>query len=159
MLGIEAEKAPSEEDVHREERHRKIVLAWKYLRDRIDRGSYEYLRSGDSRPLQDFVTRPALDSLIAHLDKLREHELFWEQPERMTRTEPRYEVISEQLDSKNQPTTFIVQETFSDRSVLSGAGMEKAAPGDTHSIQAKVEVIDGQHFRLLSVIEVKGKTI
>jgi hypothetical protein len=160
MLGIEAEKAPSEEETGKAERQAKIVLAWKYLRDRIDRGVSEYLQTGNSQALQEYVARPAQDTLIAHLDGLRGSGVSWAQPDRPTQTSPEYEVVSEQLNSKGQPTAFVIRETFSDYSILRAAnGQERQADGGKRSIQAKVEVEGGQHFRLLEVIEVKGKTI
>jgi hypothetical protein len=160
MLGIEAEKAPSEEETSKSDRQAKIVLAWKYLRDRIDRGVAEYLQTGDSQILREYVARPTQDTLIAHLDRLRGSGLAWIQPDRVAQTDPQFEVISEELNSKGQPTSFVIRETFSDYSMIRAAdGQERAAGGEKRSIQAKVEVEGGQHFRLLSVIEVKGATI
>lgn len=160
LLGIEAEKAPSDDDKAKAERQAKIILAWQYLRDRIDRGVLEYLQSGDSEIIRSHVAQPVQEKMIRHLDNLRSNGLLLEQTDRSTRTKPRFEVVSEQLNSKGMPTMFVIRERFTDFAALRAAnGQENSAGGQDRAIQAKVEVEDGQHFRLLDVIEVKGATI
>jgi hypothetical protein len=160
LLGIEAEKAPSTDEKAKAERQAKVVLAWQYLRDRIDRGVLEYLQSGDSQIIRDHVAQPVQGKMIDHLDRLRANGLVLQQPDRSTRTKPRFEVVSEQLNAKGMPTSFVIRENFTDFSVLQATnGQESSAGGRDRAIQAKVEVEDGQHFRLLEIIEVKGATI
>ena len=158
-IGLEAEKAPEEGEVEKQERHAKIILAWKYLRDRIDKGTTEYLQSGSDAILREHVQRPALDTMLEHLRRMREQDLMWSQPDRSVLAKSDIQVVSEKLNSRGQPTSFVVQESFLDNSVISGGGRERRASGDKRIIQASVNVENGQEFHLVSVLEVKGKTI
>lgn len=158
-IGIDAEKAPAESDLERDARHAKIIQAWEYVRVRIDRGAEEYLGSGSDKILREHVSRPALDAMLEHLRRMREDGLSWSQPDRQVRTEPQVEVVSEKLNSKGQPTSFVVRESFLDNAILQSPEGSRQAPGNRRTIQATVEVENGQDFFLVSVLEVKGKTI
>lgn len=159
-IGLEAERAPEESEVEKQERHAKIVLAWKYLRDRIDKGTVDYLQNGSDAILREHVQRPALDTLLEHLRRLREQNIMWSQPDRSVLAKSEIEVVSEKLNSRGQPVSFVVRESFLDNSLLQGpGGAERKASGDKRTIQATVDVENGQEFHLVSVLEVKGKTI
>jgi hypothetical protein len=160
-IGIKAEKLPTEDEHKRAERHATIERVWKYLRDRIDRGAIEYFRTGSTDILREFVGRPALDSMLEELERLRNAGVYWVQPDRGARTNPRYAIISEKLNKNNQPERFVIQERFVDHSVLRAVdgNAEKACEGVERVIQATVEVKGGRDFKLLSVIQVKGATL
>lgn len=158
-IGIEAEKAPQESEIERDQRHQKIVQAWEYVRGRIDRGASEYLQTGSEETLRSHVARPALDALLEHLGRMREKGLVWEQPERSARTQPQVSVVSEKLNSRGQPVSFVVRESFLDNSVMRSSQEERQASGNKRVIQATVEVENGQDFYLVSVLEVQGATI
>jgi hypothetical protein len=160
-LGIKAEPLPSSEDKTRDERHKKIAQAWTYLRDRIDRGIAAYFSEGSAQKLAEHVERPALDALVAELDRLRDAGVVgWAQPDRATVTQPQYKVISEELNEAMQPTKFVIEERFKDFSELrSRAGATERCPGTERVIQASVSVLRGTEFKLVSVIEVREATL
>jgi hypothetical protein len=158
-IGIEAERAPEEKEIERQQRHAKIIQAWEYVRVRIDRGAEEYLQTGSEEILRDHVARPALDALLEHLRRIKEDGLQWSQPDRQARTQPQFEVVSEKLNSRGQPTSFVIRESFLDNSIFQSAEGQKQASGNRRSIQATVEVENGQNFFLVSVLEVQGKSI
>jgi len=160
-LGIKAEKAPSQTAAEDQRRHEAIKKAWGFLRRQIDSGVEEYFRSGYTDRLRDYVARPASDLLFSELEKLRSSGIYWTQPDRPTATQPKVEVIRERLNEHRQPVEFTVQERFKDHSVyrsMSG-GVERVCEGKERVIQATVEVQDGQHYKLLSIIEVRGATL
>jgi len=155
-IGLEAERAPEEKEVEKADRQAKIILAWKYLRERIDRGVADYLETGSEAILREHVQRPALDTLLEHLRRMKEEGVVWSQPDRQMRSSPEIEVVSEKLNSRGLPTSFVVRESFLDYSLLRSAQGERRAEGRRRVLQATVEVEDGQIFQLASVLEVKG---
>lgn len=160
-LGIEAEKVPTEDDKEREARHEKIVLVWKYVRDRIDKGVAEYFRTGSTDTLREFMSRSVLEATLEELEKMRKAGVYWAQPDRAAKTNPTYKVISEKLNKDRQPERFVIQERFEDHSVLRSiqGKAEKVANGTEHVIQATVDVENGSEFTLVSIIEIKGATL
>jgi hypothetical protein len=163
-IGVNAEAAPTDEAVSKRERQSKIELAWVFLRDRIDKASHEYYRSGSFKQLEQFVEKPALDLMKEQLTKLREDNVYWHQPDRQAQTEPRYNVISEQLNKNNQPTSFVIEERFSDHSALYEIAGEELLPlstneGQERVIRATVNVRGGSEFLLHSVLEVRSQML
>jgi hypothetical protein len=160
LLGVKAKPAPSQDDEERKVRHDRIGRAWAFLRYQIDEAAKEYQSTGSSQKLQQFVERPALDALTKELDKLREAGVVWEQPDRPAVTEPKLEVIDEELNQRNQPVQFVIRERFRDYSVLHDPqGAEKRCPGEERVIQATVNITNGTEFTLQHVIEVRSATL
>jgi hypothetical protein len=166
-LGLKVEKVPTQEEAVERGLHDQIILAYGYVRDRIDRGCHHYYRSGSFAKLEEFVGRPALDQMCDRLAMLRSANIYWQQPDRTSRTQPDPRVIPSglKLDSDGRPLEFVVEERFLDFSVhkrLSEGGrftIDGQCPGTPRAIQSKVTVRNGNEFKLVEVIEVKGATL
>lgn len=163
-IGINAEAAPTDDALVKKDRHNKIELAWVFLRDRIDKATHEYYRSGSFQQLEQFVERPALDAMKEELTRLREEGIYWHQPDRPVHTNPQFEVVSEQLNKNGQPTRFVIQERFIDHSafyLIDGSELQPLAAneGEERVVRATVNVRGGSEFRLHSVIEIKSATL
>lgn len=159
-IGVETEEAPTEKESEKKKREDTIILAWRWLRDQIDKDVDQYLRTGDRGQLQQRVGSPAIDALVPYLDDLREKGLLWSRGSDMVRKEAKVEVVSAELNKHKQPTSFVVRERFRDESVISGpGGQQSKCQGKERVLQAKVEVIDGQDYRLMNVIQLRGETL
>jgi hypothetical protein len=163
-IGIDAEAAPTQDDVQRAERHKKIEQAWDFLRTRLDRCVASYYETGSFEELSQFVERPALDSMKQQLIDMRSKGLYWQMPERKVMTQAKYEVVSEELNKRGQPTQFVIEEHFRDHSEILQITDQGLVPisksdGVDRVIQATVNVRNGQEFKLHSVIAVLDKTI
>lgn len=163
-MGVKAEAAPTEDAVVEKDRHKKIELAWVFLRDRIDKAIHEYYRSGSFQQLEQFVERPALDSMKEELVRLREQNVYWHQPDRPVHTNPQYKVISEQLNKNGQPTSFVIEERFIDQSafyIIDDRELQPLSVNEGHErvIRSTVHVRGGSEFLLHSVIEVRSASL
>lgn len=164
IVGVKTEKVATEEDKRGQEMDQNIMLAWKYLRSRIDLAVHEYYRTGKFTKVEQYVERPALDALKQELHTLRAADIYWQQPDRQSTTEPHVTVVSKELNKRGQPTKFVIQERFRDFSVhqrvVDGSLVPDArADGDEHVIQATVTVRNGAEYRLHSVIKVRGAAL
>ena len=165
-FGLKIEKVATQEEVTKQALHDDIILAYGYVRDRIDHGCNAYYRTGEFSKLEEFVGRPALDMMVDRLQALRSANIYWQQPNRAGRTQPEMRVIPAglKLDPEGRPLEFIVEERFLDFSVhkrlVDGQFVTDAeCAGAPRAIQSKVVVRDGRDFKLVEVIEVKGATI
>jgi hypothetical protein len=155
--GIKTEVEATPEESQTKDRHQQIAGVWSYLRNQIDNGVEEYFKTGNSDILKQYVNRPALDSIIAEVDNLRQQNIHWSQPDRQARTDQQIEVISEKAEpGSKRSSTFTIQERFKDNSVyrrVDGSD-QKIAPAEQKVFQATVEVLDGYNYRLVSVVNV-----
>jgi hypothetical protein len=158
-VGVDVEKDDSVDEAKIKERRMMIFKTWEWVRKEVDRGSQLYLQNGDPAVLQEYVARPAYDAMIAHLDSLAKQGILWAQPERKIKTEAKLEFVSEKLNSQDQPIEFIVRERFRDFSVYRTSGGDVVAPGREHVIQGKIEVKNGDQFKLISVTEIKEASL
>ena len=160
-IGVKAKKLPTENEVAAGDRREQMIMAWEFVRDRIDKGCSEYLVTGESETLKAYVGRPARDHLIRHLEDLRQRGVRWAQPDRSTRTNPRYEISGEQLASDGALHKFVVEERFNDNSIYAYADGSPQAqcPGRERVIQGEIEVESGTVYRLIAVTEVQGATL
>jgi hypothetical protein len=163
-LGIKTEAVPTATDKVKDERQKKIQLAWDYLRDRIDKSIHDYYRTGTFDRLEQFVERPALDALKSELSELKAQNIYWHQPDRTVTTQRQIKVISEELNKRGQPTRFVIQERFKDFSVHQRIEPgqlvpEARAPGTERVILATVNVNNGHEYKLHSVILDKGASL
>lgn len=163
-LGIQTEAVPTESDHRDKDREKNIRLAWKYLRSRIDLSIHEYYRSGKFTKLEEFVERPALDALRQELHTLRSENIFWQQPDRQTLTEPEIVVGPVELNKKGQPTKFTIRERFKDYSVHQRVVDQQLVPdarsdGSERVIEATVTVRNGSEYKLHSVRQVRNATL
>lgn len=149
-VGVKVEREATPEEADRQKREASILKVWEYMRRQIDLGVDEYFKTGESEKLREFVGRPALDALLAHLEQLRSSGLYLSQPERKKLTNPRVSVISD------SPEQFVVQERFVDGSVIQrlDGTAQKACDSEERVIRATVAV-NGQEFKLLNVIKVQ----
>lgn len=160
--GVERQPAATQEERTTAERHRKIDVAWRWLRTAIDRAIDEYFQTGSTERLQRYVESPALDRLVSQLEVLRAQGLVWSQPDRVARqssTEVR--VIDERLDSRGVlPEEFVVQESFLDKSLLihlneHGQEIDRVqSPGERRIIQATVRCLGAQEYRVREIRQV-----
>lgn len=153
--GVEVSAAPTEDDERRERRHTNIVMAWKWLRDQLDRDIQHYFETGSTEELEKHCVPPALDRLIAQLEVLHSQGKRWRQPERQLRTNFQVEVIDEELDAQRRvPTMFVIQETFTDRSVLETSTGPIEGEGERRTFKATVLCPGPTDFKLRDVRQV-----
>lgn len=160
VVGVEAEEAPTEKQEEINKKEQKMILAWRWLRDQIDKDVDRYLRTGDRSELEKRIGSPAIDAMLPYLDDLRQKGVLWSRGSDVVRKESQVEVVSAELNKQKQPTSFIVRERFRDQSVISGPGGQKnVCPGTERVLQARVDVIDGQDYKLLNVIQLRGEAL
>jgi len=163
-LGVHVEKVPTPAQERNIDAEDKIKKAWVYLRARIDAGINNYYRKGEWDQLEEFVERPALDALKQELHALRSDNIYWEQPDRKTATEPHLTVMEVKNDVEGRPSEFTIRERFLDFSVLSRVENRSLSPlarseGTERVIEAVVSVREGSKFKLRSVRQVSGATL
>lgn len=157
-IGVKTAKVATPEQEADKQRDDQIKQAWEYLRAMIDKAVLHYYRTGAVDKLAEFVERPALDDLKAKLETLRERQIFWSQPDRRVRTQPKYDVLAEGLvlGKDGHPSQFVIEERSRDFSVhqhyVDGqAEREQQCPGRDRIIRATVNVRNGQDFTLKSL--------
>lgn len=162
VIGVKTEKLPSADEAKTQKRQEQMVLAWNFLRHRIDFAIHEFYRSGEFAELEKYVERPALDAMKAYLSDLRSRGVYWHQPDRDVRTSPEPRVVpgSEELDRADRPVRFVIEERFQDYSVLLRMHENEWIPdseagGVERVIQATVNVY-GRDFKVQSVIGVSA---
>lgn len=160
MLGLKTEAKQTENDKAQAEIQRLCEDGYWFLRQMLDRAVVDFYRTGEFTKLEELVERPALDALKAQLSDLRSRRILWVQPERSKR-KPKLTVIPTGLvtNRRGQPTRFIIEERFVDRSVhqyyvKDEADHQEECPGRERVIRATVDVHNGQTFKLRSVAAV-----
>lgn len=160
-FGVDIAEAPSEEDEAAQRREANIKLAWDWLRQRLDLDIEHYFKTGSTSKLEQHCVAPALDRIVTQLEAMRSRGLVWRQPERQVRTQRELEVLEMELDAQGKlPTMFIIQEAFTDRSVLEqvDASGIVAASNEAHGVrrvlQATVICPGATDYRLRDVRQV-----
>lgn len=163
-VGVQAE-AISSPEAQKTDRHERIILAWKYLRAKVDQGVIEYYADGSSPILEEYVDPQTLRELKKYLNDLRAKHVYWVFPQRSKVSQSKVTVIDERLGSDQIPVEFTIQERFSDVSAFqlvelkkNAAGKmvsevvdERIARGVERAILATVEVVEGREYRIISV--------
>jgi hypothetical protein len=163
-LGIQTEAVPTEQDKQTVEREKNIILAWQFLRTRIDVATHDYYRTGNFSKMEEFVERPALDAIKQHLNELRSSNILWSQPDRKAATQWSFKVMNVEMNKKNQPVRFVIRERYKDYSrhqlVVNGQLTEGTrARGEERVIEATVTVRNGTDYKLHSVRQVREATL
>lgn len=131
---------------------------WQFLRGRIDQGARQFFESGSTELLEDLIERPFLDQVLRHLQGLKDQNLVWIQPKRKSATQPRFRIFDIEKEG-GRMSSFRVRESFRDNSqyirVEDEQIIDKAeAAGNELTLEAKVVVLKGSQFRLVSVTAV-----
>lgn len=160
-IGLHVEKAPTPQEERSRERDEQIKAAWVWLRKSIDKGINHYYRSGSFEQLERVVDRPALDALQNELHELRSDNIYWEQPNRQTATEPVITVQDVKMGTDRGISEFTIRERFKDFSTHQRVVDNKLVPdavanGKERVIEAVVSVRGGSDYKLRSVRQVSS---
>jgi hypothetical protein len=163
-IGVKTEVVATEKDKKGDDMKEKVVLAWQYLRKRLDDSILDYYKTGEFTKLEEFAEQPILNALKQELYTLRAANIFWEQPERRIQTQPVIVVGPIDTNSGGQPTKFVIRERFKDFSVHKLVVDDNLVPhsranGEERVIEAVVSVRDGSKYKLHSVRQVRSAVI
>lgn len=160
-IGVKTKRAPTEDEKKQFERREALKTSWQFLREQIDKSIFEYMKTGDDSRLQRHVSRPILNAITDELDRLREHNIVWAQPNRDQKTSMELRVIDDTLDPNGMPTEYVIEERFRDYSIYRDISTreQSQADGKQKVIRAHVKIIDGKNYELTSVQEVVGATL
>lgn len=159
-LGIEKVEQLSPEEQQRKQTEEQLKTVWKsHVRKRVDKGVKQFFVEGKTEVLESIMERPALDLLLAELERLRSRNVIWVQPKRSQNTDPRVEILEVNDGRGGRSPHFVVREEFSDFSLIQEwengqPKRERQGKGERRTFEATVVVGEGHEYRLVNLVRV-----